>query len=107
LIEIIGGIEETVLPIETKPADILLDRLDILLLLFTGVGVIETKVALATELLGHTEIEADRLGMADMKIPIGLRWKPGMDPSIVLTVLEVLGDDGADEVGGTGIAFLT
>ena len=52
---------------------------------------------MAAELLGQAEVEADRLGMADVEVPVGLRREAGDgggDPS----GREIGRDDVADEV---------
>ena len=66
-------------PIEAEPAHVALDGVDIFLLLLGRVGVVEAQVAVAAELLGDAEIEADRLGVADMEIAVRLRRKAGDD----------------------------
>ena len=45
--------------------------LDVFHVLGLGVGVIETQMADAAILLGYAEIEADRLGVADVQKPFG------------------------------------
>src|SRR5829696_2897560 len=66
-------------PIEAEPAHVALDRVDIGLLLLNRIGVVETQMATATEFLGDPEVEADRLSVTDMQIPVRLRRKPGYD----------------------------
>src|ERR1700688_2066283 len=66
-------------PIEAQPAHVALDRVDVFLLFPGGVGVVEAQMAAPAELLRHPKIEADRLGMTDMEIAVGLRRKPGHD----------------------------
>ena len=85
-LEIIGGEVEMLAPVEAEPADVPLDGLDVLQLLLDGVGVVEAQVAAAAELPGDAEIQADRLGVADMEVPVGLRRKAG--------------DHGPDAAGG-------
>ncbi len=70
-------------PVEAEPAHVLLDRLDVLELLLDRVGVVEAQVAAAAELGGDPEVEADRLGVADVEIAVGLGRKAGDDPSCV------------------------
>ncbi len=62
------------------------------------VGVVEAKVAVAAVLLGHAEVEADRLGVADVQIAVRLRGKTGHDAAAVLARAEVVLDDLADEI---------
>ena len=97
LLEIVGGVVEVLAPVEAEPAHVALDRVDVLLLLLGRIGVVEAQAAMAAELLRHAEIEADRLGVADMEVAVRLRRKarhhlarpPGG---------EVGADDVADEV---------
>ncbi len=51
LIEIVGGVVEAI-PLKAQPADIFRDGVDVLLLFFLGVGVVEAEVGLAAELIG-------------------------------------------------------
>ena len=64
-------------PVEAEPAHVALDRVDIFLRLAGRVGVVEAQVAAPAIFLGDTEIQADRLGVADMEIAVGLGRKPG------------------------------
>ena len=102
LLEIVGGVVEPVLPIEAQPADVLHDRVDVLDVFFAGVGVVEPQVAQAAELLGDAEVQADRLGVADVQIAVGLGRETGIHPPAVFAGAIVLLDDRADEVGGRG-----
>ena len=82
--EIVGRKVLAVFPVESEPAHIFLDGIDILDILFGRVGVVEPKVAQAGVVSGDAEIQADRLGVADVEIPVGLRREPGHDPAVVL-----------------------
>ena len=66
-------------PVEAKPAHVPLDGLDVFLRLLDRIGVVEAQAAMAAEFLGDAEIEADRLGVADMEVSVGLGRKPGHD----------------------------
>ena len=101
LLEVVGGEGQVIAPVEAEPAEVGLDSVDVLLLLLGRVGVVEAEVALPAELDGDPEIEADRLGVADVEVAVGLRWKArhdGAGPA----ALEVGGDDVADEVATLG-----
>src|SRR5205085_1950197 len=52
---------------------------DIFLLLPGRVGVVKAQMAAPGEFLGDAEIEADRLGVTDMEITVGLGRKAGDD----------------------------
>ena len=84
-------------PVEAEPAHVALDGVDIFLLFLGRVGVIETQIAMAAELLRHAEVEADRLGVADMQIAVRLGRKAG-DDLLDAAGIEVGLDDVADEV---------
>ena len=51
---------------------------------------------------GDAEVQADRLGVADVQIAVGLGREPGIDPPAMFARAVVLADDLADEVGGGG-----
>ena len=85
-------------PVKAEPADALLDRLRVFHILFGRIGVVETEMAAAAEIPRHAEVEADRLGMADMEIAVRLGRKTG-DNGLVLAALQVFADNGADEIG--------
>ncbi len=79
LLEIIRGMVEVPAPVEAEPAHVALDRVDIFLLFLGRVGVVETQVAASAIFLRHPEIEADRLGVTDMEIAVGLGREPRHD----------------------------
>ena len=102
LAEVIGGVEKPVLPIETQPLHVFDNRIDILRLFLRRVRIIEPQIALAAELLRQPKIQADRFGMANMQIPIGLGRKARMHPAAVLAGGQILHDDLADKVRRAG-----
>jgi hypothetical protein len=71
LVEVVGGEVEMLAPVEAEPADVFLDRVDVLLLFLDRVGVVEAQVAAAAELLGDPEVERDRLGWPRWRYPFG------------------------------------
>ena len=72
LVEVVGGEVEVLAPVPPEPADVFHDAVDELLLLLGGVGVVEAHVAASAVLLGQPEIEAHGLGVADVKVAVGL-----------------------------------
>jgi hypothetical protein len=58
-------------------------------------------VTAPAEPLREPEVEADRLGVPDVEVPVGLGRKPG-DHLLVLARAEVFLDDLGDEVPGLG-----
>ena len=69
-------------PIEAQPVDILLNRVYIFCIFLHRIGVVKTQVGLATILLCQSEINADRLGMADVQVAVGFRRETGLDSAI-------------------------
>ena len=73
ILEVVRGVEEPVLPVEAEPADVLQHGVDELDVLGDGVGIVEAQVALAAVLLRQAEVDADRLGVADVEEAVRLR----------------------------------
>src|SRR5262249_51692165 len=88
-------------PVETEPADVLLDRLDVLDVLLRRVRVVEAEIAAAAVLLRHAEVQADRLGVADVQVAVGLRREAREHTAAVAARRQILGDDRANEVEQT------
>ena len=98
-LEIVRG-KQQLGPRESQPRHILFDGVDILDVFLGRIGVVETQVAGPAAVLGDTEVQADRFGVADVKIAVRLGWKAGRDSSPVASRGDVLVDDGTDEVDG-------
>ncbi len=84
-------------PVEAEPAHVGLDGVDIFLLFLHRIGVVEAQVAAPAEFLRDAEIQADRLGVADMEVAVRLGRKAGHHLFGAAGV-EVGLDDVADEV---------
>ena len=84
-------------PAEPEPLDVAHDGLDVLRLLLGRIRVVETQVALAAELLGQPEVQADRLRVPDVKVAVGLRGKAGVH-FLDDAVLQIVHDDLFDEM---------
>jgi hypothetical protein len=65
-----------IVPLVTQPAYVVLDALDELGIFLARIGVVQAQVAPATKFAGDAEVQADRLGMADVQVAIGFLW-PG------------------------------
>ena len=65
---------------------------------FAGIGVVEAQVAEAAEFRGDAEVQADRLGMADVQVAVRLGRKPRVHTAAVPAGSAVLGDDFPDEI---------
>lgn len=99
LIEIIGGIKFTIFPVEAEPAHVFLDRVDVLYVLFLRIRVIKPQIALPAGIfIGDPEVEANRLGMTDVQIPVGLGRESRMDATIVLACLIIFLNDRTNKI---------
>ncbi len=101
-LEVVRGVQRLPVPREAEPADVLLNRVDVLDVFLRRVGVVEAQVAGPAELAGDAEVEADRLRVPDVQVAVRLGRKAGRDAAAVLAGLDVLGDDCADEIQGPG-----
>ncbi len=77
LLEIVGGIEEAIFPVEAQPVDIVDDRFNIFEGFAARVRIIHPQIAGALILCGDAEIEADGFGMPDMEISVRLGREAG------------------------------
>ena len=101
LVEVVGGVVEMLAPVEAEPADVFLDRVDVLLLFLDRVGVVEAQVAASAELLRDPEVERDRLGVTDVEVSVRL-GREACDDLRDPALAHVGGDDLADEVASFG-----
>src|SRR5204863_7997486 len=62
------------------------------------IGVVIPQIGAAAAFIGESEVEAAGFRMTDVQIAVGLRGKPGPDPSVVSVVFEVFADYVADKV---------
>ena len=97
-VEQVGGVEESVAPVEAEPAHVLLDGADVVLVLLGGVGVVHAEVAGAVEELRHAEVDADGLGVADVEIAVWLGREARDDGAVVGAGGEVVGYELLDKV---------
>ena len=102
-IKIVRGIKRRatkilVPPTVDQPMHVLHDGIDVLRFLFRRVGVVHSNVADAIELVRNPEIQANRLGMTDMKIAVGFRRKTSFYPG-VFSCPQILRHNFADEIG--------
>ena len=95
--EIVRSVAQAV-PVEAQPAHVVLDGAHVFGVFARRVGVVQAQVADAAKLGGHAEIQADRLGMADMQVTVGFRRKAGLDGGMFARG-KVIAHDLADEVG--------
>ena len=102
-LEVVRGVDRGRSPVEAEPADVLLDRVDVLDVLLQGVRVVEAEVAGAAVLLRDAEVQADRLGVPDVEVAVRLGREARRDLAAVLPGAAVLVDDLADEVPAGGV----
>ena len=103
--EVVGGVEKPVVPIEPQPADVALDRFDVLDVFLGGIGIVEAQVADTARLFeGDAEIEADALRVADVEIAVRFGREAGDDATPVLAGRAVVGDDLPDEIEPVGVS---
>ena len=80
-------------PLEAEPAHVLHDGIDVLGLFLLRIGVVEAQIGLAAELVGQSEIEANRLGVPDVQVAVRL----GREARLYGGVAELLRPDILDE----------
>ncbi len=105
LIEILRGVAHFTGPFEAQPFDVAFDGVDVFLIFLGRVGVVKTQVRDAAELLGQAEVDADRLGVADVQVAVGLRREASHDLGVLARV-QVCLDDRPQEVDRHGRAGL-
>src|SRR4029079_6122597 len=76
-----------------------LDGVDVFLLLLHGIRIVEAKVAAAPVFDGKSEIQANRLCVAEMEIAVRFRWK-ARDDALDQAAGEVSLDHVANEIPG-------
>ncbi|EFQ62581.1 hypothetical protein PFWH6_3658 [Pseudomonas fluorescens WH6] len=101
LVEVLRGIAHFTGPFEAQPLHVAFDRVDVFLVFLGRVGVVETQVRDATELLGQAEVHTDRLGVTDVQVAVGL-WRETGDDLRVLARIQVRLDDRAQEIDRDG-----
>src|SRR5437867_5505728 len=104
LLEVVAGVMQVLAPVEAEPAHVVHDGVDVLLALLGRVGVVEAQVAAAAVVSRQPEVDADGLGVADVKVAVWLGREARDDLAAEAAGAEVLLDDLADEVGPGGVA---
>ena len=101
-VEVVRRVIEVRAPVEPQPAHRRHDRVGELDVLLHRIGIVEAKMADAAVFGGEPEVQADRFGMTDMQVAIGLGRKAGDDAPAVFARAQVLGDDVAQKIRGRG-----
>ena len=97
-VEIVGRMVEVGAPVIAQPAHRVLDRILVFDVFLDRVGVVEAQMAHAAVFCGQAEIQADRLGVADMQITVRLRRKASDHSPSVLVGVQILGNDLPKEI---------
>ncbi len=100
LVEIVAGEAHRAGPLEAEPFHVLLDGVDVLVFFLLRVGVVKAQMAGAAIGFGDAEIQANRLGVANMQVAVRLRREPRHHPAIVFSFGQVTIDDLSDKVTG-------
>ena len=77
-------------PLEAEPVDVLLDVLGVFVGLLSRIRVVEAEMALAVHELGHAEVDAHGLSVADVDVAVRFRRKAGHYLAAGLAVGDVL-----------------
>ncbi len=85
-------------PLEAEPADVVLERLDVLHVFAGRIRVVEAKIAAPAELVADAEVHADRFDVTDVRKPVRLGRKPCRDLASEAVGRDVFGDHVANEV---------
>jgi hypothetical protein len=76
--------EALVGPAGDEPAHVAGDGVDVLEVLLDGIGIVEAQVALSVLLARDAEVQADRLGVADVQVAVGLGREARDDLGVAL-----------------------
>jgi hypothetical protein len=82
LAEVVRCIKQSI-PMEAEPLYVFFDRFDILDVFLFRIGVVETQVCVSPELVRVSEIDADGLGVADVKVAVRLWREASLHTSVV------------------------
>lgn len=96
LIEVVARVQRFIWFI-SQPTNVIDNRVNEFVVFGIGVCVVETKIAATVKLCGQPEVQGDRLGVSDVQVAVGFRWKPG-DHMVDGTGGEFLAHEFAHEV---------
>eukprot|EP00184_Porphyridium_aerugineum_P000940 CAMPEP_0184701886 /NCGR_PEP_ID=MMETSP0313-20130426/22028_1 /TAXON_ID=2792 /ORGANISM="Porphyridium aerugineum, Strain SAG 1380-2" /LENGTH=139 /DNA_ID=CAMNT_0027162143 /DNA_START=231 /DNA_END=651 /DNA_ORIENTATION=+ len=74
-----------------------LNRIDVLLIFFDGIRIVESQIGLSVEEASDSEIEQYGFRVAEMEVSVGFRWEPCHDGG-VLAALEVIFDNSLEKL---------
>ena len=93
------------LPVKPQPAYVLHDALIVKRFLALRIGVVKAQIGAAAELLGHAEVDADGLGVANVQKTIGFGWKAGDDATVIFAGSDIFADAVADKMGHNAVVL--
>ena len=88
-------------PARDQPLYVGRNRVDVCDVFFDGVRVVEAEIALTVVFAGDAEVQADRLGVTDMEVAVGL-GRESRDDLGVAFFGDLGRDEVADKIGGCG-----
>ena len=91
---------EPLLPFPAKPSHICFDCVNIFDILLHGIGIIISQITLAAVLFCRRKIQANRLRVPDMEIPVRFRRKTRIDLSSILPAFVVPVDNIVNKIIG-------
>jgi hypothetical protein len=104
LFEVIRRKVHMIAPVEPQPEHVAFDRFDISGFFLGRIGVVEAQVTAPTKFARDSKIQANRLGVTDVKVAVGFGGKP-RDNSGVPPSRQIAAQDLANKVvsfGGIG-----
>ncbi len=99
-VEVVGRVIKMRPPVEAQPLDRGLDRILVLDILLDRIGVVEAQMADAAVLARQAEIQANRLGVPDVQIAVGLGREASDHSPAVFPASVILRDDLSKKIGG-------
>lgn len=84
--------------LETKPRNDIPDRLKVLLLLTSRIGIIKAQIANTAVELRKPEINSNSLAVPDVQIPVGLRGEPRDDVLLGALVVDLVQEADAEHL---------
>src|SRR6185295_571040 len=96
--EVVGSIKKPVVPVEAEPPDIAHDVFFELYGFLDWIGVVEAEIAQAVVFGGNFKIQAERFGMAEVKITVWFGRKAGMHLSAIIVGFQVFCDTSSDKI---------
>jgi hypothetical protein len=104
LFKVVAGVADFC-PVVAKPFNIILNGADELIALLLRIGIVEAKVAEPAKFFGDVEAQANRLGVPDLQVAVGLWGEACLHPPTMLTSSHICGYSLADKIIRAVLAF--